>query len=116
MKHDKLHTSGSLPRLVRLRLRFLNWLSLKAFAFSEWCEHLVIGGAVIQAYRHRGPFTLELIAERRNELNSISQNMGALDTLGRMHRQVERESKEKANAQAMASADTQTPTTPENDH
>lgn len=80
--------SEPLGYLSRLTIRLFNWLAVRAFDLHEWAEHKVIGGDVMQAYKHRSSFAYELITARRKQLHQISPDMGALDTLGSMQVQV----------------------------
>lgn len=72
-------------------LRFLDWLSMQAFLFSQWLQHKTIGEKVLQAYRQRSPEAAQLLLERYRLLSDISPEFSALDMMASMHRQMVRE-------------------------
>jgi hypothetical protein len=88
---DKSAPDGRVHPLVSLWLRLLEWLGMRLFALSQWCEHQTIGKKVLTAYRMRSPDALAIVMDRYEKLNAISPNFAALDTLGSMYRQMKRE-------------------------
>lgn len=74
------------------KLRFLEWLGTLFFQLSQKCTHATIGQTVLSAYRERSPNATHVILARYDLLKSIGE-FTALDMLGAMHRQIERENK-----------------------